>query len=357
MQDFMTVKRPWRAWQLAILVGLAAAMPRPGNAQPRTMTDIASYRGDDRSERLQQGAKQEGELTLYTSMATADIGDLIAAFQKRYGVKVNIWRAGSDMVLERVLAESRVNRIGADVLVMDATALEPLHQEKVLQEVESPGIADLIPPAVPAHHEWMPAYLNGFVQAYNTTAIKKQSLPKSWRDLTKPEWKGKLGVEAKDFDWFAEVVLALGENEGLDIFREIVAKSGISVRVGHTLLTNLVVSGEVPMGLTPYDYSVEQRKADGAPVDWMLIPPAIAKPSGVGVIKMAKHPNAAVLFLDFTIGDGQDLLAKRHFTTVTRKINPPFLNGEVRIIDTALMLGRAEKWSEVYKKTLAGQAR
>jgi iron(III) transport system substrate-binding protein len=261
------------------------------------------------------------------------------------------------MVLERVLAESKVNRIGADIMVVDATALEPLHQEKILQAVPSPAIADLIPQAVPAHREWIPIYLNGFVQAYNTSAVKKEDLPHSWHDLTKPQWKGKLGVEAKDYDWFAEVVLALGEKEGLDIFREIVARNGISVRVGHTLLTNLVVSGEVPMGLTPYDYSVEQRKAAGAPVDWMLIPPAIAKPSGVGVVRTAKHPNAAVLFRDFCIGGGQDLLASRHFTTVTRRIHPPFLNGEVKIVDTALMLGRAQKWSDLYKKTLLEQAK
>ncbi len=350
----------WRKffWRAAMLsAALAAMTPRAGFAQAPTLSEIASYRDADRAQRLQQGARQEAELTLYTSMAPADIGELIATFQKTYGVKVNTWRAGSDMVLERVLAESRVNRISADVLLIDATAIEPMQQERILQRVESPGIADLLPQAVPAHRGWIPVYLNGFVQAYNTNAIKKENLPRSWRDLTKPEWKGKLGVEAKDYDWFAEVVLALGEKEGMDVFREIVTRNGVSVRVGHTLLTNLVVSGEVPMGLTPYDYSVEQRKVAGAPVDWMLIPPAIAKPSGVGVIRTAKHPNAAVLFLDFAIGDGQDLLAKRKFTTVTNRIHPPFLKGEVKIVDTALMLGRAEKWAELYKKTLLEQAR
>src|SRR5262249_41912422 len=155
-------------------------------------------------------------------------------------------------------------RIEADVIVMDATGLEPLRMEQVLQQVQSPGIADLLSQAVPGHHEWTPVYLNGFVQAYNTNMIRKENLPHTWSDLLKPEWKGKLGIEAKDADWFAEIVLALGETEGLALFRDIVVRNGISARIGHTLLTNLVVSGEVPFGLTPYDYSVEQKKREGA---------------------------------------------------------------------------------------------
>ena len=81
--------------------------------------------------------------------------------------------------------------------------------------------------------------------------MKKESLPKTYRDLLKPEWKNKLGIEAEDFDWFAQVVHGLGEAEGLQLFREIVASNGISVRKGHTLLNNLVTAGEVPLGRLP----------------------------------------------------------------------------------------------------------
>jgi iron(III) transport system substrate-binding protein len=357
----MVDRRKSNARQLAIMLGMSAlllaAAIGAGHAQSRSVADVAGYQGADRSERLQQGAKQEGELTLYTSMPNSDSGTLIAAFEKRFGVKVKIWRASSDVILQRVVSESKVNRIEADIIMMDATGLEPLRVENVLQEIKSPGIADLLAQAVPAHRQWLPFYLNGFVQAYNTDLVKKESLPRSWQDLLKPEWKGKLGIEAKDSDWFAEVVLSLGEAEGLKLFREIVAKNGISVRSGHTVLTNLVASGEVPFGLTPYDYSVTQLKANGAPIDWFLIPPAIARAGGIGVPKTAKHPSAAVLLLDFAIGDGQALLAARHYTTVINSIEPPFLKGPVKIIDPELMLSRGEKWAELFKKTLLEQSR
>lgn len=335
---------------LSLVAGVALAGMQRAGAQT-SLTDIAGYEGADRSQRLEQGARKEAELVLYTSMSNADNGQLIAAYQKKFGVKVRIWRAGSDVVLQRVLTEHKVNRVEADVILMDATGLEPLRVEKALQAIKSPMIAGLLPKAVPAHHEWLPVYLNGFVQGYNTKAIKKESLPRTWADLTKPEWKGKLGIEGKDEDWLAEVVLSMGEAEGLKLFRQIATTNGVSVRIGHTLLTNLIASGEVPLGLTPYDYSVEQRKVSGAPVDWFLIPPAIARASGVGVVKTAKHPNAAVQFVDFALGDGQKLLADRQFTTVSTKLDPPFLRQPVTIIDPAVTLERSQRWTALFRKT------
>jgi ABC-type Fe3+ transport system substrate-binding protein len=352
------LKFAWRiAFALALIVTSFATTSRNGHAQARSVVDATTYEGADRQQRLQEGAKQEGELTLYTSMPNSDSGPLIAAFEKRFGLKVKIWRASSDVILQRVVRESKVNRIEADILMMDATGLEPVRAENILQEIKSPAVAGLNAQAVPAHYQWIPFYLNGFVQAYNTNLIKKESLPHTWQDLLKPEWKGKLGIEAKDSDWFAEVVLAMGEAEGLKLFRDIVATNGISVRSGHTVLTNLIASGEVPLGLTPYDYSATQLRADGAPIDWFLLPPAIARASGIGIPKTAKHPNAAMLLLDFTVGDGQTVLAARSYTTVINSIDPPFLKGPVKIIDTEVMLGRGEKWAELYKKTFLQQPR
>ena len=53
------------------------------------------------------------------------------------------------------------------------------------------------------------------------------------------------------------------------------ATNGVSLRKGHTLLANLVASGEVPLALTVYGYKPEQLKGRGASIEWFLIPPAI----------------------------------------------------------------------------------
>jgi iron(III) transport system substrate-binding protein len=329
----------------------------PALAQSSRVAEIAAYQGADRQQRLVEGAKKEGELMFYSSIPVEDLAVLTAAFDKKYGVKVKVWRADSEGFLQRIVNEAKAKRYEVDVMAGSSSALEPLHREKLLNEVKSPYLADLIPESIASHREWASVYLNTFVQAYNTDLVKKESLPKTYRDLLKPEWKGKLGIEAEDFDWFAQVVLGLGEGEGLKLFRDIVATNGISVRKGHTLLNNLVAAGEVPLALTVYGFTAEQAKRKGAPVDWFIIPPLVARPTGAGVARYSPHPHAAVLFFDFLIGEAQPILASRQFVSPSRKIESPFTKGPLQLIDSGLMLDQAQKWQDLYQKTIINPSR
>jgi iron(III) transport system substrate-binding protein len=342
---------------LALAAALQLTSTRPAPAQTG-VASVASYEGADRMQRLQQGAKQEGTFMIYSSVPVDDLSALTEAFEKKYGIKPNVWRSSSEGVLQRIVAESKAGRYEADIIAMAASGMEPLHREKLLQEIKSPVLADVLPQTIPAHREWLPIYLNGFVQAYNTTLVKKEDLPKSYKDLLDPKWKGKLAVEGEDYDWFAETAQSLGgEAEGLKLFQDIVAKNGISLRSGHTLLANLIVAGEVPLGLTLYNFGPEQLKEKGAPIDWFVIPPAIARPVGMGLAKTATHPNAAVLFLDFCIGEAQPLLASRKFITVSKKLEHPFMKGPVKIIDAGQALDNADKWRDLYRKTIRGEGK
>ena len=141
-----------------------------------------------------------------------------------------------------------------------------------MQAVDASAFADLAPQAIRPHHEWIGTRYNIFVAAYNTGVIAGNDLPKSYQDFLDPRWKDKLGIEQDDSDWFGTVVDALGEQQGLALFHDIVANNGISVRKGHTLLTNLVISGEVPLAIGTYLYRVAQLKNRGAPIDWLRSP-------------------------------------------------------------------------------------
>jgi iron(III) transport system substrate-binding protein len=342
---------------LAILVVALAASDPSARAQANRVAEIATYQGADREQRLLEGAKKEKELTFYSSIPTEDISALVAAFDKKYGVKIRVWRADSEGFLQRILSEAKARRFEVDIMAGSTSALEPLYRENLLQEVNSPNFADLIPEAIAPHRQWTAVYLNTIVQAYNTHLIQKENLPKSFRDLLKPEWKGRLGIESEDFDWFAQVVMDLGEARGVQLFRDIVATNGISVRKGHNLLTNLVAAGEVPLALTVYGFLAEQTKRKGAPLDSFVIPPAIARVTAEGLARNSPHPNAAVLFFDFLIGAGQQLLSSRQFVTVTRKIETPIDRGSLKLIDSAGMLDHARKWQDLYQKTIIGASR
>ena len=187
-------------------------------------------------------------------------------------------------------------------------------------------------------------------------AGKKDELPKTYADLLNPRWKGRLSIEATDDDWFASVVRSLGEDKGLKLFRDIVAQNGLSVRRGHTLLTNLVASGEVPLALTIYNFTAEQVKQKGAPFDWFVLSPAIARANGVALARRSPHPHAALLYYDFMIGDeGQQILFKRDFVPTSRKIDTPLNRGPLVIIDPKLVLDESEKWAKLYDEIIVKQ--
>lgn len=205
---------------------------------------------------------------------------LSADVEKRYGVRLNVWRASTVKVLQRVAAEKRANRWDFDAVDITSPELEALYQEKVLQEVNSGLHKELMEEAMPSHRGWAPQFLSVFVQSYNTKAVKKEDLPKTCAGLLDPKWKGKLGVEVNDSDWYCGQVRFLGQEKGTSLFQEIVAHNKWSVRNGHSLLANKVVSGEVPLALTTYSYMIDQAKQKGAPVDWFAINPVIGRSNG-----------------------------------------------------------------------------
>jgi iron(III) transport system substrate-binding protein len=323
-----------------------------GQVKPNaTAADVALYAGADRLQKLIEGAKKEGELAIYTSAQSNDMGALTSAFEKKYGVKVSMWRASSEKVLQRAVAEARANRHTMDIAETNGPEMESMHREKILQAVKSPHHAELIPQALLPHREWVGTRLNVFVLAYNTKAVRKEELPRRWEDLLDPKWKGKLGVEQEDSDWLAGTFGEIGEAKGTKLFKEIVAKNGVSVRKGHTLLAQLVVSGEVPLALTVYNYKAEQLKGKGAPIDWFAIGNAIARPNGAGVARHAPHPHAAVLFYDFEISEeGQKILAKRDFVPTSKKVDTPLNKLPMKFVDARVTLDEYEKWAKLYEE-------
>lgn len=351
--------RDGRTRFFSLVAALLIYSVSPAFAQVGTSTtaEMANYTGPDRADKLIAGAKREGTLTVYTSARVDDMALLGAAFEKKYGVKVRVWRASSENVLQRGVTEARGGRFDADAFESDASAMEALHRENLIQKLQVPKSANLYPAATLPHGEWAGTRINLFVAAYNTRLVKPDERPKSYEDLADPKWKGRLGIEAEDTDWFGTVIGQLGEERGLKLFRTIVANNGISVRKGHTLLSNLVVSGEVPLALTTYSFTDEQLKKSGAPIDWIALPPAVARFEGVGVARKAPHPNAAILFYEFLLTEGQKIMGSREIVTASRSERPLPAGISVVFVDPAKMLDENPKWSKYYREIFTNQAR
>jgi iron(III) transport system substrate-binding protein len=332
----------------AATVGAASLGSVMAQAPANNIAALAALTGAERQKRLAEGAKKEGVVSIYTSMPLDDMAALTSAFEAKYGVKAKVWRSGSEKILQRGLLEAKANRFEVDVFETNSPETEVLSREKVLIAGNSPFLNELIPQAIPSHREWIATRLNIFTCAYNTKLVKKEELPKTYQDLLDPKWKGKLSVEADDSDWLAETVMKMGEEKGLALFREIARKNAVSVRKGHTLLSNLVASGEVPLALTVYNYKIEQMKNSGAPIDWFALDPTIARPNANGVARNAPHPHAALLFQDFELTEGQVILGKRDFIPTSTKV-PSNLNKMPLIFaNPKTTLDDGQKWNKIY---------
>lgn len=349
----MTLFRPRTKERIALAVIVCLATATAAHAQ--TIADIANYSGPDRTQKLIDGAKREGAVSLYSSAVIADSNAIAAAFEQKYGVKLQLWRGSSEDILRRAVTEHRGGRDDVDVAETAGTEVEGLQRERLLAQITSPVFADLIPQAVVPQRAWVMSRLSIFTAAYNSALIKPADVPKSYDELTDPKWKGKLGVEADDANWFMTLAGALGEDKTVALFRAIVANNGMSLRKGHTLLANLVVAGEVPLALTAYGYRIVELKGKGAPIEGIALPPAVALPTGIAVFAKAPHPYAAALFMDFFLSDGQRFLLERGNVPTNRTVQEP--PPGLILVDVAKFLDQGDKWTKLFKEVFTGQGR
>ena len=229
-------------------------------------------------------------------------------------------------MLQRAVTEARGDRHTVDVVETNGPEMETLHREQILQAVKSPHLADLIPPALRPHGEWVGTRLNVFALAYNTKLVKKEELPKSWADLANPRWKGRLGIEAGRPDWLAG--RARAARRGARHARSSATSSRRTASrcaSGHTLLTQLVVSGEVPLALTVYNYKAEQLKNQGAPIDWFAIGTAIGARPTASAWRDARRTRTrrCCSTISRSARRAQQILAKRDFVPTNRKVDTP----------------------------------
>ena len=335
-------------WKPVVTLAMLAVLQPGAVLAQGAAGDILNYQGPDREKRLIERAKQEGALTVYTSLAPSEARPMAEAFEKKYGIKVELWRALSERVVQRAVSEAKAGRHAVDVIATNGPEMESLAREKVLATYHTPHFADLPPAGIPKHRLWLPDRLQFFVVGYNTNLVKKEDLPKSLKGFIDPKWKGKLGIEAGDAEWMATLVKKWGEADGMAFFRKL-SEMRPEVRKGHVLLAQLVAAGEIPVGLTAYSSNVETLKRKGAPIDFAPID-AIARTQGIGIARGAPHPAAALLYADFVLSaeDGQRLYESMGRPPVNRKVQSKLSNFEHTYLDPVTVLDEAEKWDALW---------
>lgn len=299
-------------------------------------------------------AKKEGTFLLYTSMNAPDVNQLFDGFRKKYPfIAPKSYTTRSAALLQRILTEAQAGQTLADVVQGNAFTLYLLGKKSLTEPYASPE-AKPFPDAFkdPGGH-WVAAYLQHNVIAYNTRLVPKTDAPKGYADLLDPKWKGKMGMDDKQYIWFDGLLKVMGQEKGLAYMKRL-ATQEIQFRSGNTLLANLLAAGEFGVLVNARPEGIDELSQKGASVQWVAPKPTTANVLPIAVARNAHHPNAARLFIDYILSEeGQKALSAMGRTPARpdiRAANPRLSEGlEVAVNDPA-MAERFDDVAAVYNK-------
>jgi iron(III) transport system substrate-binding protein len=171
------------------------------------------------------GAKKEGALVLYLSTNLTDANGLVQLYKSKYPfVKVDMFRADNEKLLNRILTESVANRFNGDAIMISSFEVRVLLQKKLLQRYVSPHAQYYPEGFTDKEGYWTSVYSIPRVIAYNTNLAKPDVAPKSWEDILQPRWKGGFGLSDSATLWYTGFMKYLGEEKGRDFMRKLAAQ-------------------------------------------------------------------------------------------------------------------------------------
>ena len=231
----------------AICAGLLALLcaAAPARAQPAAVAAIANYTGADRQRLLEDGARKEGELLLYTT--GTQTAPLMNRFTQKYPfIRLKLYRAGGSEVAQKVAAEYQASYFAVDAFELGGDSLIVPRAQGILQPFTSPEMAAYAADSIDPQRLWVSARESYGGLSYNTRLVPSADAPKTWPDLLKPQYKGKMALPATPTtaaEWLGVLLTAYGE----DFVRKLGRQDIRIYRMAARALQNLVMSGEVPI--------------------------------------------------------------------------------------------------------------
>jgi ABC-type Fe3+ transport system substrate-binding protein len=309
-----------------VIAGLLATSV---SAQGADDDGILIYNGADRTEKLIEGAKKEGQLVYYSAMIVNQaLRPLTAAFQKKYPfIKMSYWRGDSEDIASKLSAELRANNPVADVV--EGTGIGELAvRAGFAQPAWSPQLADIPEKMRDPRRLWVPTRMSYFAMAYNTRLVAPGSAPKTYQDLLDEKWKGKMAwplLSAIGAPLFVtNLRLAWGEDKSMAYLRRLRTQNIVNFGAGNPrTLVDRVIAGEYPIALQIFAHHPLISAGKGAPVAAQLLPPVASAPGTLVIPKGSRHRHAAMLLMDFLLSkEGQQILAAAEYLPVRPDVDP-----------------------------------
>ena len=301
----------------------------------------------------------EGKLVFYTTSNTSDAKAITDSFKRLYPkIDVQFDRTTDSQMMEKILNEARAGKSLWDVVSTTGFYGYLLKKRGLLAPYDSPERKYYREGFKDPQGFWTSTYTTYAVFGFNTRLVSKANIPRSHEDLLKPVWKEQIGLEGRGYEWFTATVSGMTRGKGLSFMRALAGQRP-HLRIGRTLLAQLVAAGEFNGTLTSYMHNFDTLKASGAPVEWVPLAPSFANIHPLGVSAKSPHPNAGKLFVDFMLSQrGQEVF--RSLRRIPDRIDalpdpPNLLQGVTPAFTSPEMYDDFDRYIKLFQEIFGGK--
>lgn len=294
-------------------------------ASTRSPFDVS---GADRQTFLEQGARREGRVTLYSSLIpNLGLRAISDGFSKKYPfIAVETWRGTEVNIAQKTLAELRAGRPAGDLL--EGSELAPLFMKTgLLQRFSSPAAADTPTQYTDKTGLTAATRFSYYGTAYNTRLVPPGTQPIQFADLLQPKWKNRMawrvGSDSGAHIFVANLLLTMGEPNAEGFLRALAAQNIVGFSGSAQALIDRVIEGEYAITLTTAEHLPIIAAGKGAPIAAQPLQPMPATVASIMIPRGARHPHAAMLFIDYMLSpEGQMVLRDAQYFPVNAKVQP-----------------------------------
>ncbi len=292
-------------------------------------------------------AMAKGRLTIYCSNEPKPCQVAADLFAKKYDVKVQMTRSGSGSTYAKILAEK--DNPKADVWY--AGTLDPHSQAGVnglLETYKSPMLAEIGEqfknPATNKKNQTTGVYAGVLGYSVNTDLLAENKLPmpKSWEDLTKPEYKGLIQIASPQSSGTAYTALATfvqlwGEDKAFDYFARL-HKNVAQYTKSGSAPGKAAARGETLIGIGFLHDHAKQIK-NGFPLELVVPEEGTGyEIGGLSIIKNCRNLENAKKFVDFMLSkEGQEIGGKIDMFQVPTNVNAAVPKEAIRLDEVKLI--------------------
>lgn len=247
---------------------------------------------------LFSGAASAAEVVLYSSNPSELLDLVTKGFEAKSGIKVSVVRLGTGEAMKRIAAEK--DKPLCDVFWSgDVAVLE--NAKENFQTYRSPEAKALPAGYVEKEARWTASNAHVMIIMVNKSLVKTGDMPKNWKDLFDPKWKGKIVMAnpEKSGSAYAQVY-GFYKLYGWDGINKLIANA--KILDSSSLIYKGVAAGEYPLGIT-MEYAAHRYIVGGDKNVGIVYPAdgAFISPEATGIVKNCPHPEEARKFVDYLI--------------------------------------------------------